>query len=464
MRRSFIVAASLATLVLRLIRVRAMPVFNDEAIALRWAQVTRSSWAHAFATPLRDPKPPLQTILLALFVRLGNDPVLVGRCVSAVIAMATTYILALLADELFPDRRPGVIVACLAACSPFLAFHQRLATVDALFFLESIVVLWLALRARPLFGAGLGLALETRGVFSILLAPVAALASYKRDRSVRTAALGFLIAGLLWLPYLTAQPSAYAQGILPQLRRRILYQSQFHAIGISLDPLVWLWTYLTPPVLIAAIAGFVYLTIRREWHVLSLLGTWTLALLLPALLGGVRYSRYALPAAAPLLIAAAWCLTHFRWKALAVAIVLLWPLYDVINATVDWRSQTLTNADRYQYIDGWPAGGATEQAVAWLTARAHESPIDVVTTNEWGLPADGVWLMFDRDPRVRLFFTTGERAFADKWGAETATTLPADRPTYEVTRATSGNRLPLGAVVFRNGERSRDLVVVRRLF
>ncbi len=314
MRRSLIVAASLATLVLRLIRIRAMPVFNDEAIALRWAQVTRESWVHAFATPLRDPKPPLQTILLALFVRLGNDPVLVGRCVSAVIAMTTTYILALLADELFPDRRPGLIVACLAAASPFLAFHQRLATVDALFFLESVVVLWLALRARALFGAALGVALETRGVFSVLLAPVALLASYKRDRSVRTAALGFLVAVVLWLPYLTAQPSAYAQGILPELRRRILYQSQFHAIGVSLDPLAWLWTYLTPPILIAAIAGFVFLAIRREWQVLLLLGTWALALLLPAVFGGVRYSRYALPAAAPLLIAAARTSDGERWR------------------------------------------------------------------------------------------------------------------------------------------------------
>jgi hypothetical protein len=409
----------------------------------------------------------LHTTLLALFVRLGTDPVLIGRWLSAIIGMATTYVLAMVADDIFsrakrPIRNAGAIVACLAVASPFLAFHQRLATVDALFLLESVLVLWLALHARLLFGAALGVALETRGVFSILLAPVAALAAYKRESSARNAMLGLLLAGVLWLPYLFAQPGAYAHGILPELRRRIFYQSQFQAIGGSLDPLVWFWTYLTPPILVAAIAGFALLAIRREWSALSLLGTWTLALLIPAALGGVRYSRYALPAAAPLLIAAAWCVAQVRWRALALALLLAWPLYDVVNGIADWRKQTLTTADRYQYVDGWPAGTATEQAAAWLAARAREAPINVVTGNEWGLPADGIWVMLDRNPRVRLFFVTRNQARIDKWGAETPVELPRDRPTFEVLKATGGDPIPLGADVFRNDDRSHDLVIVRR--
>jgi hypothetical protein len=458
--RTAIVAIGVATLGLRLCHLRGRPLFNDEAIFIRWAQLIRTTPSRLFEITLRDPKPPLHPALLALFVRLGSDPVLAGRAISAVIGALTVLAFAAVAYELERRSDFAIIAAALAASSPFLAFHQRLATADALFVLESLLAVWLTLRGPSLLaGTALGAALETRSVFSVALLAVVFL---KRRKGFAVAAV---VAACLWLPFLLASRGWYGPSAGAELRRRVLYQSQFHAAMPSFEAFNWLWSYLTPPVAIAAFIGLAALLYHRDWF----LGVWTAAMLLPVIFGSVTYSRYAVNTAVPLLLAAAWVIAKTRWPLAACALAVAFPLFLTIRGAADWRQEHLLARDRYQYDTGWPAGFATEGAAAWLARRAAEQPIAVVTSDEWGVPADGIWIWFDRNPRVRMFFTSRSELLTsdlrnvriEKWGSEQpAKESPPNVPVYGVTRATIGETLPAGAIVFRNPDRSPDAVIV----
>ena len=422
-------AIGLAALALRLFHIRERPIFNDEAIFLRWAQLIHDAPWRLFEITLEDPKPPLHPALLAMFIRVAPDPVLTGRVISALIGVLTVFAFAAVAYELEKRSNAAVIAAILAAASPFFAFHQRLATADALFVLESLLTVWLTLRGSALLaGTVLGAALETRSIFSLSLA--ATLVPKQRKRFVLTA----LTAICLWLPYLLASRGRYGPSVWGELRRRVFYQSQFHAAAPSLDAFGWLWSYLTPPVLLAAVLALV---LKRNWFLVL----WTAAMLLPVIFGSVTYSRYALNAAVPLVLAAASLIVSMPRPFLTCAVVAAFPLFLMIRGAADWRQEHLVESDRYQYNEGWPAGFATEGAIAWLERRAAAGPIVIVTSDEWGLPADAVWLHFDRDPRVKMSSTPASNAYA-------------------IMRGRIGEPLPPGAVVFRNPGRTGDTVIV----
>jgi hypothetical protein len=126
---------------------------------------------------------------------------------------------------------------------------------------------------------------------------------------------------------------------------------------------------------------------------------------------------------------------------LACGVIAAFPLFLTIRGATDWRQERLVASDRYQYNEGWPAGFATEQAIAWLERRAAAGPIVIATSDEWGLPADAVRLHFDRDPRVTMSATRASNAYA-------------------ITRGRIGEQLPPGTVIFRNPGHAGDTVIV----
>lgn len=165
-------------LVVRLPGLMGLPIFGDEAIYLRWAQLIRESpWENLFVS-LADPKPPMHYWLMALVWPLTADPLLSARLLSVAAGVLTVpaLILACIRLETFvrerkaggavkggagaaggvagsggsaggvSGRSAGLLVAVLAVFCPFLAFYQRMALADALFVLETVVAFWLSLR------------------------------------------------------------------------------------------------------------------------------------------------------------------------------------------------------------------------------------------------------------------------------------------------------------------------------
>lgn len=442
LRRGTLVTVALLTVagvVTRLPSLRALPVFGDEAIFLRLARLVAADPSRNLWLPLSAPSAPLHPWLLALSLPLCRDPVTAGRLLSVAcgallipaFAWAVRRMDTLLTGESAP-RDATVAASVLALCSPFLVFSARLARVDALFAAEVALVTGFALeiviRARRgerlispavALGVALGLTMLTRQAVSYplwLLPPVALLLAGRgnRRRLVSATGLALLVAMALWMPMLFAPAwpdlsarifhIALSRPSLPVGERVALFA---HNLGVAVAAF---WTYLTPPVVLAAIAGAGELARSRRTRLLAFLAAWEVLLLVPAALFATDYfPRYALPAALPLLAAAAFGVASLGARSRGGAHVLLasltlWGAVAVFGGERDWMSWRLLPVDHRQFVSGWSAGAASERAVAFLEARSREGPTSVVLPHVSGNPSDSVWLLLEDAKNVRLFY------------------------------------------------------------
>lgn len=418
---------SLVFLLVRLPRLRSLPIFGDEAIFLRLAQLIRENAQTFLWAPLSEASPPLHPWLLALSLGLCSDPVTSGRLLSVIAGLLTVPAVFVLARDLArlsgapagPDRA-GFVAAVLVIFCPFAALAQRMARVDAVFLLECVVVTWLSLRTAVnptpwrggLLGLALGLTMLTRQNYSYLLwlSPVLVWWWLVRKPGVgrlgagvllRAIAPALLIAFALWAPML-ATPEG------PDLGTRIFHHSGARpsmalperlalAGRASTDSIVWIWSYLTPPVAIFSVGSLAWLLFKRR-RVGGFLLSWILLFWLPgAFVAANFFPRYVLPILVPLLIASAFVLSGISLRSRSAAaglllILLLWPARDLAVQITDWRRQNLVAIDRWQFVSGWPAGYATEQALRHLEMEARKGPIAVITPPRSGNPTDTLWL------------------------------------------------------------------------
>lgn len=429
---------------LRLPGLTALPIFGDEAIFLRVARLMRESPVDRMWLAFQEANPPLHSWLLALCLPLSEDPLIAGRLLSVLLGALTVPAFFWLVLELFrgsgggDPERPVAMTACLLLVfCPFTVLAQRMARVDALFLLESILVAVFSFRLarRPglaggaFLGLTMGVTMLTRQNVSYVLwaLPVAAfLLEPKTSRpSPRRflGALGLSLAcgALLWIPMLASKSG-------PDLSTRLFH---LEAVRESMpliarlrlagshagEAALWLWTYLTPPVALLAAVGFGWLALRRRGLFLILVA-WLCVLLLPIVFfATVFFPRYVLPACAPLFCAAAWAIVELgdriasRWRSLSAApavaslllpVVLAWPAHDIYGQLSDWKTQKLASSDRWQFISGWPAGFATEKVVAHLLEMGRRAPTFVVTSPDSGNPPDTLWLRLEGKTGVAL--------------------------------------------------------------
>jgi hypothetical protein len=453
---AFAVAVStLLALLVRLVSLRALPIFGDEAIFLRLATLAEKDPLGRLWISLQESQPPLHVWLLALVLPLSPDPVLAGRILSVVAgvlcvpaaAWAARRTLDAFGSDPLDARIAAGATGALLALAPFFVFSERLARVDALFLLETILAAGLAvsiasasgaraLRLGILFGLAMGLTMLSRQAVSYPLwglPPIAwvLLPPPRRARAgpvlaalAAAAALGLL----LWVPMLLA-PGA------PDAFTRIFHNADYRPamsaaarIRMTLAA-AWLaaeafWRYLTPPVCVLAAIGAAGLaTLASGRRLLAYLALWAALQFVPAAAFAASYfPRYALPAAVPLCVLAAvgagrlWSLlaprvrgTPARAALAGIFVLVLAPsVLDVARGERDWRDWRLLPIDRLQFLSGPPAGFASEAAAGALRRIAAERvgrTIAVLTPGISGNPTDAVWVLVGRDSRIRLSYT-----------------------------------------------------------
>src|SRR3954468_19404818 len=106
-----------------------LPVFGDEAIYLRWAQLIRQG--HPWVS-ICDPKPPLHFWAIAAAMNLTADPLWAARFLSVLAGVVAAPLTLWLCEELFALARPpaarrtahfaGILAALFMIFCPFLAF------------------------------------------------------------------------------------------------------------------------------------------------------------------------------------------------------------------------------------------------------------------------------------------------------------------------------------------------------
>ncbi|OGM21918.1 hypothetical protein A2863_04715 [Candidatus Woesebacteria bacterium RIFCSPHIGHO2_01_FULL_38_9b] len=184
----------IGSIFLRIYNLNSVPIFGDEAIYIRWAQVMRAEPSLRFL-PLTDGKQPLFMWMVIPLLKIINDPLIAGRLVSVITGIGSLIGVFVLSFVLFGsyrlDQRFKLRLSLLAsfiyAISPFSIFFDRLALADSMlaFFgiwtliFSIITVRNLRLDTAMLAGFSLGGALLTKSpaMFFSLLAPVSFLLS-----------------------------------------------------------------------------------------------------------------------------------------------------------------------------------------------------------------------------------------------------------------------------------------------
>src|SRR3989344_5687674 len=119
-----------AGLLIRLINLTNIPIFGDEAIYIRWAQVMRAESTLRFL-PLSDGKQPLFMWLIIPFTKVLSDPLVAGRIVSVLSGLGSLIGIFVLSHILFNSYKTSLLASIIYAVSPFSVFFDRLALADA---------------------------------------------------------------------------------------------------------------------------------------------------------------------------------------------------------------------------------------------------------------------------------------------------------------------------------------------
>ncbi len=129
----FLVLTSLVILYLfsRFYSILSLPIFTDEAIYIRWAQIAKQDANWRFIS-LTDGKQPMFIWLMMISLRFIQDPLLAGRIVSVGAGLLTLIGMYFLGREIFKSSKIGLISSALYVVFPMSLVYDRMALYDSL--------------------------------------------------------------------------------------------------------------------------------------------------------------------------------------------------------------------------------------------------------------------------------------------------------------------------------------------
>jgi 4-amino-4-deoxy-L-arabinose transferase-like glycosyltransferase len=517
LRRRLAAAILLAAvaLALRLPALRAMPVFNDEAIFARWARIASADSGDPLVSFRSAGKQALYIWVAAPLARAFSDPVRATRLTSVLLGLLTLAATARLMTVLRPgeSRRGAPLAALLYAVSPFAVLHERLGLYEALVTALGTFAMALAIEATDAptrrrtatLGVVLGLALVTKEYCAFFLAyPALAVldrAATRRERPGRprlvAATAGCALAGAVWLaanavPRLRGlAPLAVANYFVPpgemvrQFVANLRRVAEIHA------------AYTGAPLVLLFAGGCASSLARRRPGSLALPIAVLFATALQAVLARDLYARYLLFTLPLIAVVAASALVDLadaagRLRPFVVAAGIAAALATSLPADLailrDPRTAPLDSADRRQFVTGWTSGYGTDEAIAYVRRaadRAGARGIDLFFLPVDGVPLDAFSLAFDGDPRVRahlapwalarplLFFAAEEKTLsgviADAHRHTRETIDPralgdvyfvADPPMIDLSAFLARNGDPLSVAAFKKPGGESAIVVL----
>jgi 4-amino-4-deoxy-L-arabinose transferase-like glycosyltransferase len=207
-RKEIVIGVGILAIALffRVYNLTYLPVFGDEAIYVRWAQVMKVESTLRFL-PLSDGKQPLFMWSMIPFLGFFNDPVVAGRFISVITGLTSLIGIFALTYYLFKSKPAMLVAGLIYAISPYSMFFDRMALVDSMLTMFGIWTLLFSLIAvrtlridsAMMAGFTLGAALLTKSpaLFFVVLLPLTALLSeWPKTTKSKMVHLGKLIS--LW--------------------------------------------------------------------------------------------------------------------------------------------------------------------------------------------------------------------------------------------------------------------------
>lgn len=421
----------------RLVSLLSVPIFTDEAIYLRWAQIAKNDAAWRFIS-LTDGKQPLFIWLVMIAMRFIEDPLMAGRIVSVLAGFATMLGLFFLGKEVFKNRWIGITSSLLYAIYSFALVYDRMALYDSLvgtFSVWSLYVSILLVRSLRLDLAlilgmviGAGVLTKTSGFFNLYLLPLTLilLDLKKKERYVRFArwaGFALIVAVLTYACYSILRLSPFFH-IIGQKNAIFVYPLKdwlehpfiYFWGNLSVGQWDWLARYMTVPILLLAVLSF--FVVRHHIKGKLLLVFWfAVPFLALALFGKTLYPRFIFFMTLSLLPLIAFSIYNLRalirrtW--LFVVCLLLFIFLQLRSdyfILVDFANAPIPQSDLGQYINDWPAGGGVKEAVSFFTEKASKEKIYVGTQGTFGLMPYALEIYLADNPNIKIvgFWPVGD--------------------------------------------------------
>jgi 4-amino-4-deoxy-L-arabinose transferase-like glycosyltransferase len=419
----------LFALAIRLYYLTLIPVFADEAIYIRWAQVMGAEPTLRFL-PLSDGKQPLFMWILMFYVRRLPDPLFAGRILSVLSGIGTMIGIFAVSYALFKNKLVSLMSSLIWAISPFSFFFDRMALVDAMLAVFSVWTMFFAvltsktkrLDMAMITGFFLGCALLTKSpaIFIAILIPTSWIFVKKWKDIFKlipllivTYLIGYGMYNILRLgPNFQLISSRNADYILPisHLWTNFKDPFTFHVEEVFKDWFVKMGPW---PVLILGILGLATGLKKYLKEKLFLLGWFFFPLLVQSEYAKVFTVRYLLYILIPFFIVAASAFLETK-KLCKVVVIITCILFAGTSLFFDWRIlvspslANLPNSERSGYLEEWTAGDGIKEISEFLRSEYIKEPnkkIIVGTEGFFGTLPDGLQMYLNDVPAITVIGT-----------------------------------------------------------
>ncbi|NCN45861.1 MAG: hypothetical protein COZ34_02585 [Candidatus Pacebacteria bacterium CG_4_10_14_3_um_filter_34_15] len=431
-------------LVTHLSALTSLPVFADESIYIRWAQLIIDDWQRYLFFPMNDGKTPLFIWLLVPFQFLFKDQLFAGRFVTVLVGLAQVLMNMKIIQVLGGKRKTQILTGIFTIILPFWYFHHRMALMDGLLtLLVSVTFLFLAKVSKnqpkkvfdknslkPIILAGIffGLSLLTK-IPAVLFIPafyfsifLGTKKDFKRLR-ISFFKVSFSIAiGLSMFAALRINPvfgQLFSRGgdfLFPV--SQIITGTWKETIPSFPNYINYFFIYLTPGIMVFIILGLFSKKHKITAHVLFWSG---LFFILPiALMGKSVYPRYLFPASLFFTLSAMMGLESIifgifespklngksdkLWKTSLVGVSVALLISNSIVTSINYMQLSVLNSndipfvasDVTQYLTEWSSGHGIKEAVELIRSQADIGTVAVATEGTFGTLPDGLLMYFHR--------------------------------------------------------------------
>jgi len=404
------------------------PVFADEAIYIRWAQVMKAEPTLRFL-PLSDGKQPLYMWILMFLLQPSFDPLIAGRMLSVFFGVVSALGVFILSYILFKRKKAALVAVLIYAISPITVFFDSMALVDstlAMFGIWYLIFLVLSVKKQRydlsmIAGFLLGGALLTKSpaLYFSLLTPVSLIfINWKGKKS--EIIVRILKTLTLFIPiYLIAYGMYNILRLGPNFQL-IALRNQDYVFPIShlwlnpKDPFIfhvkeiWEWLYLLGPgVLIFILTLGVMSGIKRFKKETIFLAVWILfPLFLNSMYAKVFTARYIL-FVMPFIFIMASLFIIFRTKFKILPYFML--VLFILNAVLlDFAfiykldEAPLPKSERTGYLEEWTAGYGIKEVADYLIdeSKVNGGQMVVGTEGYFGTLPDGLQIYLNNYPQI----------------------------------------------------------------
>ena len=395
----------------RLYNILELPIFTDEAIYVRWAQIANNDASWRFIS-LTDGKQPLFVWAAMIIMRFVQDPLFAGRLVSVVAGLFSMIGLFLLGREIFKNIWIGIVSAVAYVLHPMALVYDRMALYESLlgaFTVWSLYIIIILIRRIRLDVAlilgmvvGGGILTKSSGFFSIYLLPLSLLLfNFKQKdkwKQLGIWAWYYVLAIIIAYGFYSILRLSPFFHIIEEKNELFVYsfkEWQMHPFTFIHGNLRglwdWLWRYMTFSGII--LVGLSFLIDRRFFREKLMLFIWFfIPFVALTIFGKTLYPRFIFFMTLALLPLIAFSI--FKIKELirnkillfgVFALLLFFPLssgYLIVN---NFSEAPIPSLDLEQYSNGWTSGAGVKEIVAFLEKEAEDKKIFVGTQGTFGL-------------------------------------------------------------------------------